>query len=130
MKRDGFKPLDDVADSMSAAAARLCVPLEAVKAAKRAGSDAFRGSRVHLGKLAKALAAVEKELTMSDALTTILEQVARVIADQKTPQPDAFKITSAVQVGFGVAVLVLEPAQVNKFLRHSAKLCERIVGVG
>jgi hypothetical protein len=127
MKKDDFKPFDDVADSMAAAAGRLRVPLEAVKMAKRAGCSAFRGSRVHLGELATALA-VEKELTMSGALTTILEEVATIIADRKTPQPDAFNLTSAVQLGFAVAVLVLEPAQVDEFLRQSAKLCERIVG--
>jgi hypothetical protein len=125
---DDFKPFDDVADSMVAAAARLNVPLAKVKEMKRAGCTAFRDSRVHLGELAKALVAVEKELTLSDVLTTILEQVATIIADRNTPQPDAFNITSAVQLGFGVAVLVLEPAQVDEFLQQSAKLCERIVG--
>jgi hypothetical protein len=124
---EDFKPFDDVADSMAAAAARLNVPLAKVKEMKRAGCTAFRGSRVHLDDLAKALA-VEKELTISDALTTILEEVATIIADRKTPQPDAFNLTSAVQVGFGVAVLILKPAQVDEFLRQSAKLCERIVG--
>jgi len=65
---------------------------------------------------------------MSGVLTTILEEVATIIADKKTPQPDAFNLTSGVQLGFAVAVLVLEPAQVDEFLRRSAKLCERIVG--
>jgi hypothetical protein len=130
VKTDDFKPFDDVADSMAAAAGRLNVPLAKVKEMKRAGCTAFRGSRVHLGELAKALAAVEKEPILSDTLTTILEQVATIIADKKTPQPDAFNLTFAVQLGFGVAVLVLEPAQVDQFLRQSAKLCERIVGVG
>jgi hypothetical protein len=124
---EDFKPSDDVADSMAAAAARLNVPLAKIKELKRAGCTAFRGSRVHLGELAKELA-VEKELTMSGVLTTILEEVATIIADKKTPQPDAFNLTSAVQLGFGVAVLVLEPAQVDEFLQQSAKLCERIVG--
>ena len=127
MKKNDFKPFDDVADSMAAAASRLGVPLEAVKMAKRAGCTAFRGSRVRLGELATALA-VEKELTMSGVLTTILEEVATIIADRKTPQPDAFNLTSAVQLGFAVAVLVLEPAQVDEFLQQNAKLCERIVG--
>jgi hypothetical protein len=124
---DDFKPFDDVADSMAAAAARLNVPLAKIKELKRAGCTAFRGSRVHLGELAKELA-VEKELTMSGVLTTILEEVATIIADKKIPQPDAFTMASAVQVGFAVAVLVLEPAQVDEFLRQSAKLCDRIVG--
>jgi hypothetical protein len=127
VKTEDSKPFDDVADSMAAAAGRLNVPLAKVKEMKRAGCTAFRGSRVHLGELAKALA-VEKELTTSEILTTILEEVAMIIADRNTPQPDAFNLTSAVQVGFGVAVLVLEPAQVDEFLRQSAKLCERIVG--
>jgi hypothetical protein len=127
VKTDDFKPFNDVVDSMAAAASRLNVPLAKVKELKRAGCPAFRGSRVHLGELAKALA-VEKELTMSGVLTTILEEVATIIADRKTPQPDAFNLTSAVQLGFAVAVLVLEPAQVDEFLQQSAKLCERIVG--
>lgn len=59
---------------------------------------------------------------------SILESAATVIASKKVPAKDAFNLTSAVQVGFGVAVLVLEPAQVDEFLRQSAKLCERIVG--
>jgi hypothetical protein len=125
---DDFKPFDDVADSMAAAAARLNVPLAKVKEMKRAGCTAFRGSRVHLGELTRALVAVEKGVTMSEVLKRILEEVATIIADKKTPQPDAFNLTSAVQLGFGVAVLVLEPAQVDEFLRQSAKLCEQIVG--
>jgi hypothetical protein len=129
VKTDDVKPFDDVADSMAAAASRLNVPLAKVKEMKRAGCTAFRGSRVHLGELAKALV-VEREPTLSDVLTTILEQVATIIADKNIPQPDAFNLTSAVQHGFGVAVLVLEPAQVDEFLRQNAKLCERIVGVG
>ena len=127
MKKDDFKPFDDVADSIAAAASRLGVPVEAVKMAKRAGCTAFRGSRVHLDELATALA-VETELTISSVLKTILVEVATIIADRKTPQPDAFNLTSTVQLGFAVAVLILEPAQVDKFLQQSAKLCERIVG--
>ena len=118
---------DVVADSMAQAASLLHVPLQTIKMAKRAGSPAFRGSRVHIGELAKGLA-VEKERTMAGVFSTILEEVATIIADQKTPQPDAFNLTSTVQLGFAVAVLVLEPTQVDKFLRQSAKLCERIVG--
>ena len=80
---EDFKPLDDVADSMAAAAARLNVPLAKVKELKRTGCPAFRGSRVHLGELAKALS-VEKELTMSGVLTTILEEVATIIAKKNS----------------------------------------------
>jgi|SRR5215831_15748173 len=125
--RTNHSGFDNVVDSMSAAAGRLGVPLEAVKMAKRAGCTAFRGSRVHLDELATALA-VETELTISSVLKTILVEVATIIADRKTPQPDAFNLTSTVQLGFAVAVLILEPAQVDKFLQQSAKLCERIVG--
>jgi hypothetical protein len=119
---------DDVADSMSAAAGRLRVPLEAVKAAKRLGSSAFRGSRVNLTQLREEIASAENEPSLSEILMNILEMAVLVIASKKAPAKDAFNLTSAVQVGFGVAVLVLEPARVDEFLRQSAKLCERIVG--
>jgi hypothetical protein len=99
-----------------------------IRAAKRAGCDAFRGSRVHLGKLREWLASAEKEPSASEILMSILESIATVIASKKVPAKDAFNLTSAVQIGFGVAVLVLEPAQVDEFLQQSAKLCERIVG--
>jgi hypothetical protein len=106
---------------------RRFVPLAKVKEMKRSGCTAFRGSRVHLGKLAKALVTTENELTTSEVLTTILEQVARIITGKNITQRDAFRLTSAVQLGFGVAVLILEPAEVDEFLRQTAKLCERIV---
>ena len=129
MKTD-FKPFDDVVDSMSAAAGRLGVPLEMVKAAKRAGSDAFRGSRVHLGKLAGAIASAKKEPSTSQAFMVILEQAASVIASKEQPPEETFNLTSAMQVGFAVAVLVLEPEHVDEFLRRSARLCERISKIG
>jgi hypothetical protein len=124
---EDFGPFNNVVDSMQAAAGRLGVPLEMVKAAKRAGSDAFRGSRVHLGKLAKALA-YGNEPSLSEILMSVLEWVVTVIADKEIPQPDAFNLASTAQVGLGTCMLVLEPTQVDEFLRQSAKLCERIVG--
>ena len=75
MKTNGFKPFDDVADSMAAAASRLGVPLEAVKLAKRNGSSAFRGSRVHLGQLKNDLELSAKESGVSDVLMIIAHDV-------------------------------------------------------
>ena len=111
---------------MQAAASRLGVPIEAVKQAKRNGSDAFRGSRVHVGKLAKESTS-HKEPGVAEILTPILVQALRIIADKKTPARDAEKLASAIQIGFSIAVLVLEPAKVDGFLRRTAKLCEQIL---
>lgn len=49
------------ADSMTAAAARLGVPLSVVKHCKRQGCSAFRGSRVYLRPLAEMIASGETE---------------------------------------------------------------------
>ena len=122
--RNNFQPLDDVADSMQAAASRLGVPLEAVKRAKRDGSDAFRGSRVHVGKLAKELTK-QTEPGVAEILGAMLEQSSRIIAGENIPTRDAENLISTMQLGFGVAVLILEPAKVDGFLRRTAKQCEQ-----
>ena len=114
--KDNFKPFDDVADSMQAAASRLGVPIDAVKQAKRNGSDAFRGSRVHVGKLKKALTS-QKEPGVTDILGAMLEQVLRITIDKNIPVREAENILSTIQIGFGATVLVLEPAAVDQFLR-------------
>jgi hypothetical protein len=49
------------ADSMTAAAARLDVPLSVIKHYKRQGCPAFRGSRVYLRPLAEMIASGETE---------------------------------------------------------------------
>jgi hypothetical protein len=124
MKTDDFKPFDDVADSMQAAASRLGIPIEAVKQAKREGSDAFRGSRVHVGKLVKELKS-QKELGVADILEAMLEQALAITAEKNIPVRDAENILSAVQIGFGAAVLILEPAKADHFLSRTAKRCEQ-----
>src|SRR5260370_35771833 len=111
--KDDFQPFDNVADSMAAAASRLGVPIEAVKQAKRNGSDAFRGSRVHVGKLVKELTqranTHAKEPGVADILEAMLKEALRITADKKIPARDAENILSAVQIGFVAAVLILEP---------------------
>src|SRR6266446_5992894 len=123
MKTDDFLPLDDVADSMQAAASRLGVPIEAVRQAKRNGSDAFRGSRVHVGKLAKELTS-QKEPGVAEILEAMLEQALRITVDKNVPVRDAENLLSAIQLGFGAAVVVLEPVESGRFLRRTANLCE------
>jgi hypothetical protein len=75
---------DDVADSMSAAAGRTGIPIGVIRAAKRGGCDAFRGSRVNLARLREWLVSAEKEPTLSDVLMSTLEEVATIIADKKS----------------------------------------------
>src|SRR5437773_9456345 len=102
----------DVADSMAAAAARLDLPLEKVKEMKRAGCAAFKGSRVYLRKLSKEIEASEKP-SASEFLLIVLEEAASVVASKKQPPEEAFNLTSAMQLGLGVVVLVLEPEHVD-----------------
>jgi hypothetical protein len=72
-----LQPFDEVADSMANAAARLGVPLEAVKMAKRAGCDAFKGSRVNLGRLQKFFMtqATRPQPTLSELLLCVVKDV-------------------------------------------------------
>jgi hypothetical protein len=134
--KDDFLPLDDVADSMQAAASRLGIPIEAVKGAKRSGCCAFRGSRVHVGKLTKWLTSQQKELgasdvLLSDVLLSVVKEVARIVPN-KLPHTDARfredsrKLTEAIHNGFGVALCVVEPDSVDRFLKKSAALMENI----
>src|SRR6266542_342081 len=97
-------PSDEMADSMSNAAARIGVPVEVLKAAKRSGSRAFRGSRVNLTQLREEIASAAKEPSTSDVFLMIVEEVARIVAS-KLPYADATfksdcgKITVAIHEG-------------------------------
>ena len=132
MKKDDFKPFDDVVDSMAAAASRLGVPLEAVKLAKRAGCDAFRGSRVHLGKLRQWLTSAEKEPSTSDILLMIAHGVAQRVSyalarfPGKRFRAESDKLCQAIQLGLGATVCVVEPDSADEFLAESAALFESI----
>jgi len=131
MKKDVFKPFD-VADSMAAAASRLGVPLEAVKMAKRAGCKAFRGSRVHLGKLREWLASTKKKPSTSDVLLMIVQDVAQRISDALARCPgkrfrtDCDKLCEAIHNGFGAALCVVEPNSTDDFLRESSAMFESV----
>src|SRR5260370_31924474 len=131
MKTDDFKPFDDVCDSMSQAAGRSGIPIGAIKAAKRAGCDAFRGSRVHLEKLREWLASAEKEPSTSDVLLMIVEEVARIVAGKLRQgsarfRADSRKLTEVIHLAFGVALAVAEPGNVDQFLKRSAALFEQV----
>jgi hypothetical protein len=132
MKKDDFIPFDDVADSMAAAASRLGVPLQAVKVAKRTGCDAFRGSRVHLGKLREWLASAEKESSTSDNLLMIVQNVAQRVSEVLARCPgkrfrtDSDKLCQAIHNGFAAALCIVEPDSADGFLRKSGALFESV----
>jgi hypothetical protein len=117
---------------MTNAAARLHVSLQAVKAAKRVGCDAFQASRIHLGRLREWLASVEKEPSTSDVLLMIVEQVAGIVGEKLLLYRDAKfradsrKLTQAIHTGFGAALCVVEPDEADQFLKQSAALMENI----
>src|SRR5690349_20367707 len=106
MRGNGSKPFDGVADSMAQAAALLGVPLERIKAAKRSGSTAFRGSRVNVTQLRHEIGSVEKELCTGDVLLMIAERVGSLVAEKLLMcrdarfEADADKICEAVHNGF------------------------------
>ena len=122
----------DVADSMAAAAARLDVPLEVVKQAKREGCTAFKGSRVHLRELAEAIASlVEQPSTAEVLLIMIKEIVRRIKAVESLPLNAARKreignLTETIHNGFGLSLAILEPGNVDQFLKRSAALFEQM----
>jgi hypothetical protein len=132
MKADDFKPFDDVADSMAAASARLGVPIEAVKAAKRGGCEAFRGSRVHLGKLREWLPAEKQPAGLSDLLLVVVHDVAHRVSYALARCPgkrfrgEYDKLCQAIQLGLGAAVCVVEPDSADEFLAESGALFESI----
>ena len=135
MKTDNHKflPFDDVADSMTAAASRLGVPLEAVKMAKRAGCDAFKGSRVNLGRLQKFFTtqATRAQPTLSELLLCVVKDVAHVISEKLPLHDTEFReesgrMTEQIHLGFALALAVVEPDRADWFLKRSAVLMESI----
>ena len=132
MKTGGSKAFDDVADSMAAAASRLGVPLEAVKLAKRNGSSAFKGSRVHLGKLKDDLVLSAKEPGVADVLLIIARDVAQRVSyavakcPEKRFRTDCDKLCEAIHNGFGAALCVVEPDSADDFLRESSAMFESV----
>jgi hypothetical protein len=117
---------------MDAASACLGVSIERVKAAKRGGCEAFRGSRVHLGKLHEWLEAEKEPGHISDLLLAVAHDVAQRVSaglaryPEKRFRTDSEKICQAIQLGLGAAVCVVEPDSADEFLAESAALFERI----
>jgi hypothetical protein len=133
MKANGFKPFDDVADSMANAAARIGVPIEVIREAKRNGSSAFRGSRINLTQLREELASAQKEPpSISDVLLNITKEVADVVAGKLVEhhdrpfRDDSIKITQQIQLGLGLVACILEPHSADHFLKRSASVMEAI----
>jgi hypothetical protein len=117
---------------MSAAAGRLGVPLEAVKAAKRSGSSAFRGGRVNLTQLREEIASAEKGPTTADVLLIIAHDVAQRVSEALARCPgkrfttDSDRLCQAVHNGFAVALCVVEPDSADEFLKKSSAMFERV----
>ena len=117
---------------MSQAAGRSGIPIGAIKAAKRAGCDAFRGSRVHLEKLREWLASAEKEPSTSDILLIIAHDVAQRVSEALASCPgkrfraEYDKLCQAIQLGLGAAVCICEPDAADEFLAETAALFEHI----
>src|SRR5207244_8016850 len=107
----------------AAAASRLGVPLEAVKMAKRAGCDAFKGSRVNLGRLQKFFTtqATRAQPTLSELLLCVVKDVAHVISE-KLPLHDApfreesGRMTEQIHLGFDLALAVVEHDRAGWYL--------------
>jgi hypothetical protein len=131
MKANDFKPFDVICDSMSNAAARLGVPIGAIKAAKREGSPSFRGSRINITRLRKELAAAAKEPSLSTLLLNVVKDVARVVSSRvpgadHTFRADSLKITQQIQIGLSLVACILEPNSADDFLKRSASVMEAI----
>jgi hypothetical protein len=132
MKTNDFKPFDCVADSMGQAAALLCVPLEAIKAAKRSGSTAFRGSRVNVTQLRQEIGCAKKAPSTGDILLMIAEQVASIVAEKlflcrdAKLEADSDKLCQAVHNGFALALCVVEPDSADEFLTKSSAMFDGI----
>jgi len=62
---------------------------------------AFKGSRVYLGDLAKAIEPDEKP-GLSELLLSLVEQIAKAVGH--IPLDDAYTITRVFHEGFGLAV--------------------------
>jgi hypothetical protein len=102
-----------------------------LRALKRSGCKAFRGSRVNLTELVEAIKAEQREPSLSGVLLSIVEEVARIVAN-KLPHEDARfradsgKITETIHNGFACALIVVAPDEVDYFLPKSAALMENI----
>src|SRR5207244_4616542 len=113
MRTNDSRPFDGVADSMAQAAALLGVPLETIKAAKRSGSTAFRGSRVNVTQLREEIGCAGKPPTTGNILLMIAEQVASIVAEKLLRcrgarfEADSDKICQAVHNGFALALCVV-----------------------
>ena len=108
------------------------MPLEALKAAKRSGSSAFRGSRVNLTQLREELASAEKGPTAADVLLMVAHDVAQRVSYAlarcrgKRFAAEHDKLCQAIQLGLGAAVSVVEPDSADEFLRESSAMFESI----
>jgi hypothetical protein len=119
---------------MGACSGATGIPLQILKEMKRSGCDAFKGSRVHLGKLRAAMASAQEEEPpgLCDLLLDIAERVARTVASKlvehhdRAFRDDSIKITQQIQIGLGLVALILEPNSVDDFLKRSASVMEAI----
>jgi hypothetical protein len=101
------EPFDTVFDSMGACSGATGIPLQILKEMKRSGCDAFKGSRVHLGKLHAAITSAQEEEPpgLCDLLLDIAERVARTVASKlfehhdRAFRDDSIKITQQIQIG-------------------------------
>jgi hypothetical protein len=132
MKMNDFKPFDCVADSMGQAAALLGVPLETIKAAKRSGSTAFRGSRVNVTQLRREIGSAEKGPTTADVLLMVAHDVAQRVSASVARYPgkrfrtESDRLCQAIHNGFGVALCIVEPDSADEFLKKSSAMFESI----
>jgi hypothetical protein len=125
-------PFDEMADSMTNAAARMGIPLEVIREAKRNGSSAFRGGRVDLTQLREEIASAAKRPSTGGVLLSIAEAVAGIVAEKLLLcrdakfRTDSDKMCQAVHNGFAVALCVVEPDSADEFLRKSSAMFERV----
>jgi hypothetical protein len=132
MKANGFRPLDDVADSMSNAASRIGVPIQVIREAKRNGSSAFRGSRVDLKQLREEIASASTGSSTGGVLLSIAEAVAGIVAEKLLLcrdakfRTDSDKMCQAVHNGFALALCLVEPDSADEFLKKSSAMFERV----
>jgi hypothetical protein len=127
------EPFDTVFDSMGAGSGATGIPMQILKEMKRSGCDAFKGSRVHLGKLRAAIASAQQEPPgLCDLLLDITERVARTVASKlvehhdRAFRDDCIKITQQIQLGLGLVACVLDDPGSDDFLQESANVMESI----
>jgi hypothetical protein len=117
---------------MCQAAAFLGVPLEAIKAAKRSGSTAFRGSRVDVTQLRREIGSVEKAPTTAEVLLIIAHDVARRVSEALARCPgkrfktESDRLCQAIHNGFAAALCIVEPNLADHFLRESSAMFESV----